>query len=594
MFIILQGDAYMNIKEFKILKSLLHYPFINQRILASTSGYSLGKVNQSLKWLQQNEYLTADMKITEKTEQRLRQYRPKNAIILAAGYGLRMIPINSEVPKGLIEIDGQALIERLIEQLHEAGVYDITIVVGFMKEHYEYLIDKYSVTLKVNMDYATKNNIHSLGLVADKIGNTYILPCDVWCETNPFSQQELFSWYMVTDLVDDDSYVRVNRKLELVQTTQSGNQMIGISYITGDVIKPFVENLTRLLSSGQNYDKFWEDALFLNDIMMAAAKIASSKNTVEINTFEQLREFDSNSSQLKSAAIKKIANIMQVPPDDIKNITVVKKGMTNRSFLFTCKGRQYMMRIPGEGTDKMINRKQEYAVYQTIKNLAISDIIQFIDPENGYKITTFWENARTCDPENFDDVALCMQRLRQFHNMKLTVGHKFDIFGQIEYYESLWNGASSCYRDYAETKRKVFELKPYIISQPKDYCLTHIDAVPDNFLFLQKEDGDVEIRLIDWEYSGMQDPHVDIAMFAIYSLYSHEQIEKLIDCYFPEKCALPVRLKIYCYIAACGLLWSNWCEYKRQLGVEFGEYSLRQYRYAKDYYKRFQELRSLL
>ena len=79
--------------------------------------------------------------------------------------------------------------------------------------------------------------------------------------------------------------------------------------------------------------------------MMAAAKIASSKNTVEINTFEQLREFDSNSSQLKSAAIKKIANIMQVPPDDIKNITVVKKGMTNRSFLFTCKGRQYMMRI---------------------------------------------------------------------------------------------------------------------------------------------------------------------------------------------------------------------------------------------------------
>ena len=83
----------MNIQEFEILKSLLHYPFINQRILASTSGYSLGKVNQSLKWLQQNEYLTADMKITEKTEQRLRQYRPKNAIILCRrNTVLRMIP----------------------------------------------------------------------------------------------------------------------------------------------------------------------------------------------------------------------------------------------------------------------------------------------------------------------------------------------------------------------------------------------------------------------------------------------------------------------------------------------------------------------
>lgn len=49
------------------------------------------------------------------------------------------------------------------------------------------------------------------------------------------------------------------------------------------------------------------------------------------------------------------------------------------------------------------------------------------------------------------------------------------------------------------------------------------------------------------------------------------------------------RIKIYCYIAACGLLWSNWCEYKRNLGVEFGEYSLRQYRYAKDYYRIVQD-----
>lgn len=50
-------------------------------------------------------------------------------------------------------------------------------------------------------------------------------------------------------------------------------------------------------------------------------------------------------------------------------------------------------------------------------------------------------------------------------------------------------------------------------------------------------------------------------------------------------CPKKIRTKIYCYIAVCGLLWSNWCEYKRNLGVEFGEYSLRQYRYAKDYYK---------
>ena len=92
---------------------------------------------------------------------------------------------------------------------------------------------------------------------------------------------------------------------------------------------------------------------------------------------------------------------------------------------------------------------------------------------------------------------------------------------------------------------------------------------------------DDQIYLIDWEYAGMQDVHVDIAMFAIYAMYNKDQVDKLIDAYFEGQ----VEEAIYCYIAICGLLWSNWCEYKRICGVEFGEYSLKQYRYAKEYYR---------
>ena len=96
--------------------------------------------------------------------------------------------------------------------------------------------------------------------------------------------------------------------------------------------------------------------------------------------------------------------------------------------------------------------------------------------------------------------------------------------------------------------------------------------------------------LIDWEYSGMQDPHVDIAMFCIYSLYDKKECDHLINLYFDGSCDDETRAKIYCYIAMCGLLWSNWCEYKQMLGVEFGEYSLRQYRYAKEYFRYANEL----
>ena len=94
--------------------------------------------------------------LTHKSRKILQQNKPQNAVILAAGFGMRMVPINTEVPKGLIEINGEPLIERLIKQLHEVGIENIYIVVGFLKEQYEYLIDKYSVRLIVNPDYVHK------------------------------------------------------------------------------------------------------------------------------------------------------------------------------------------------------------------------------------------------------------------------------------------------------------------------------------------------------------------------------------------------------------------------------------------------------
>lgn len=275
-----------------------------------------------------------------------------------------------------------------------------------------------------------------------------------------------------------------------------------------------------------------------------------------------------------------IKEIFAVNREEIEDISVLKKGMTNRSFLFRCKGERYIIRIPGEGTSELINRKHEYDVYEVIKDLQVSDTLYYISPDSGYKITKFIEDARVCNPMKRDDVCRCMKKLRSFHEMSLKVGHEFNLFRQIEFYESLWNGQKSAYRDYKKTKEHIVQLKTFIDQQEKQFVLSHIDAVPDNFLI-----SDKDIRLIDWEYAGMQDPHLDIAMFAIYAMYNREDVDKLIDAYFPEGCLKNVRIKIYCYIACAGLLWSNWCEYKRMLGVEFGEYSLRQYCYAKEYYE---------
>lgn len=508
---------------------------------------------------------------------------PKHAIILAAGYGMRMVPINAEFSKGLLEIHGEAIIERQIKFLNEVGITDIYVVVGFMKEQYEYLMDEYGVELIVNSDYKEKNNLYSLYKVADHIEDTYIVPCDVWCKTNPFRKEETHSWYMVNNLVDDDSDVRLNRKGELIKVAHgnAGNSMVGIAYITYDVVHILQEHIVQMVQNPQYDHAFWEEALYgENGKMLCMAKVVDANDMIEINTYEQLREVDSCSNQLKSDAIDCIKEVFSVNNEEITDITVLKKGMTNRSFLFRCRDERYIMRIPGEGTSQLINRKKECDVYEVIKNSHISDTLIFINPDSGYKITKYIEDAKVCDPMNSEDVCRCMGKLRQFHEMRLQVGHEFDLFGHIEFYESLWNGNKSVYRDYERTKENILQLKLFIDRQEKEYVLTHIDAVPDNFLIAN---GD--IRLIDWEYSGMQDPHLDIAMFAIYAMYDREHVEQLIGAYFPEGCEEGTRIKIHCYIACAGLLWSNWCEYKRMLGVEFGEYSLRQYRYAKEYYK---------
>ena len=572
----------MNVQELDILNAIRKNPKVNQREIANQSGYSLGFVNRVVKELQEEKWLSPSGELTKKAKTFIKENQPQRAIILAAGFGMRMVPINTEIPKGLMEVKGEVLIERMIRHLHEVGITDIQVVVGFMKERYEYLIDEFQVKLVVNSEYQVKNNLHSLSKVKSLLDKTYIIPCDIWAEENPFSDFEPYSWYMVSEEMSVESTVRVNRKRELVMIdeTEEGNQMLGLSYLMGEEATLVQEKLQEFSKKASYDHEFWECTLQNKNKWIIPSKVVNSKQLIEINTYEQLREIDGNSANLQTDAISIIQDCFKVEVDEIKNITVLKKGMTNRSFLFECQNQKYIMRIPGEGTDHLINRKEEADVYQALENRQICDDVLYMNPDNGYKITAYLEDATNCDAENWDEVEACMTKLREFHELNLKVDHRFDIFGQIDFYESLWNGEKSYFKDYEKTKAAIFELKKWIDTLEKKETLVHIDAVPDNFLFTKNG-----IRIIDWEYAGMQDPHVDIAMFCIYSLYSREQVDHLIDLYFKGDVSPMIRTKIYAYIASAGLLWSNWCEYKRSLGIDFGEYSLCQYRYAKEYSK---------
>ena len=159
----------MNVQELDILNAIRKNPKVNQREIANQSGYSLGFVNRVVKELQEEKWLSPTGELSKKAKTFIKENQPQRAIILAAGFGMRMVPINTEIPKGLMEVRGEVLIERMIRHLHEVGITDIQVVVGFMKERYEYLIDEFKVKLVVNSEYQAKNNLHSLSKVKSSL-----------------------------------------------------------------------------------------------------------------------------------------------------------------------------------------------------------------------------------------------------------------------------------------------------------------------------------------------------------------------------------------------------------------------------------------
>ena len=122
-------------------------------------------------------------------------YKVDNAVIMAAGTASRFAPLSYERPKALIEVKGEVLIERQIRQLQEAGIPQIIVVVGYMKEDFRYLEDKFGVILVDNDSYLTRNNNASIYAAKDYIRNTYICSSDNYFNENPFESEVDEAYY---------------------------------------------------------------------------------------------------------------------------------------------------------------------------------------------------------------------------------------------------------------------------------------------------------------------------------------------------------------------------------------------------------------
>ena len=139
---------------------------------------------------------TDGSKILDKGYEALLPYKVDNAIIMAAGRSKRCMPLSNYLPKGLFEIKGDTMVERQIKQLHDAGVKEIVLVVGYLKEKYYEMAKNYPGLIVIdNEEWAEKNNISSLYAAKDYIKNSYICCSDNWFAHNVYRDYVYDSYY---------------------------------------------------------------------------------------------------------------------------------------------------------------------------------------------------------------------------------------------------------------------------------------------------------------------------------------------------------------------------------------------------------------
>lgn len=273
-----------------------------------------------------------------------------NAIIMAAGTSSRFVPLCWERPKGLLEVKGEILIERQIKQLKAAGVDDITIVTGYMADKFEYLKDKFGVSLVYNPDYARYNNTSTLMCVLDKLGDTWICSSDNYFTENVFDEHPARSQYSAeyTDGETDEYCLTCDKDDNIINVTVGGANawyMIGHVFFSKDCSDAFKKILVDEYKNEETRQGYWEDVYIKHLKELPLMKIRKFEPGIinEFDSLEDLRAFDkSYVKDTRSSVIKWICNKLKCNESQIKGIKKYKFSNYKYSFKFDFQTKSYI------------------------------------------------------------------------------------------------------------------------------------------------------------------------------------------------------------------------------------------------------------
>lgn len=287
--------------QFDILSTLVETKKpLSQRELSRILNYSLGSINKAFNQLTDSNFIV-DNQITSDGLIALEPYKVKRAIIIAAGFGSRMIPITLNTPKPLVRVHGIRIIDRLLDALVKNDIQEIIIVRGYLAEQFDQLKYKYP-TIKFidNHDFNSANNISSAVYAKDYFENAYVCEADLVVNNDCIIKKYHYSSNVLgiyKERTDDWCFITKNK---IIQSQQVGGvdcyQEVGIHYLDALDGKKLADTIEDYYKLPGGKERFWDQALYSNKNVNFSIEVreCEENDIVEIDTFNELKKIDSS------------------------------------------------------------------------------------------------------------------------------------------------------------------------------------------------------------------------------------------------------------------------------------------------------------
>ncbi|MER9300551.1 phosphotransferase family protein [Mesorhizobium sp. M0621] len=229
-------------------------------------------------------------------------------------------------------------------------------------------------------------------------------------------------------------------------------------------------------------------------------------------------------------------------------------GLTNLVF----RGGDFCLRIPGKGTEEYINRANEAVAAREAAKAGVSPEVLHVDPATGIMVTRFIAGAETMSPEKFKlrsgSPARAGEAFRKLHNSGAVFPFCFELFAMIDdYLKVLSTKDVALPAGYHDVVREAETVRSALAAHPLPIVACHCDPLCENFL-----DTGERMWIVDWEYSGMNDPLWDLGDLSVEGKFDAAQDEEMMRAYFGGEARPAERGRIVIYKAMCDLLWTLW------------------------------------